>query len=222
MAKMSTKGLGIFLQTLDATLTPDNITAATNAKPVVVTPATIASFKAGDWVLIDGTNLPGIDGQLWEVANVTATTFELKCSDASAAAAPAAAGTAAPMKMGAAQPLIPWCIASFSRDTPAAETISVGTFCDPSAQVSGDAQAGSISFNAPLDPCDKSFQELQKAVSDGKERWAVVKFPGTNGAMVMKVELNSMSESMELNSAITFTGGGILKSNPQYRTCDCP
>ena len=223
MAKMSTKGLGILLETKSPTLTADVITGVTNAKPAVVTPTTIGSFKDGDWVLIKGTGFSSIDDSIWEVANTGATSFELKCSDASSEAAPSTTGNATPMTTsGGTAAFVPWCISSFSRDTPAAETISVGNFCDPSAQVSGDAQAGTISFNGPLDPCEKSFQELNTAISDGQERWAIVKFPGTNGELVMQVELNSVSESLELNSAVTFSGGGILKTTPVYRNCSCP
>jgi hypothetical protein len=219
---MSTKGLGILLETKTSTPSEDTIQAITAASPAVVTPATIVSFNDGDWVLITGTGLKELDDMIWEVANKTGTGFELKCSDTSTAGT-SATGKATPLAAsGASAVLVPWCISSFSRDTPAAETISVGNFCDPSAQVSGDAQAGSISFNGPLDPCDKSFQELNAAIADGKERWAIVKFPQNNGELVMKVELNSVSESMELNSAITFTGGGILKTSPTYRTCSCP
>ena len=74
MAKMSTKGLGILLETKSPTLTADVITAASNAAPCVITPTTIGSFKDGDWVLIQGTGFKEIDDKIWEVANTGPTT----------------------------------------------------------------------------------------------------------------------------------------------------
>jgi hypothetical protein len=223
--KFSTRGLKTYLQVPAVNLTPDTITNVTNAKPAVVTPTTIASFSDGQVVKIAGTGLPSLDGKYFLVAKIGASTFELQCSDASAEVAPATAGTATPYTTAGNTPaLVPFCINSLSRDVPAGEVISVATFCDPDAQVAGAAAgAGSLSWGGPIDFCDKGFQEMQKALADGTERILVVEFPQNIGKMIIPVEINSYSESMEMNAAATWSGGAVVKAKPTYLTCGgCP
>ena len=220
--KFSTRGLKIYLQDVTATLTADTITNVTNAKPAVVTPTTIASFHDGDIVKIDGTGFPSLDGKYFVVANVGGTTFELQCSDASGEAAAATKGNATPMTATGATPaLVGFCLDAFSRDGPAGDTISVATFCDETAQVSGSTSAGTLSWGGPIDFCDKGFQQMQQAMTDGKERLVIVEFPQSIGKMIIPVEINSYSEAFNLNSAATWTGGAIVKSAPTYCT-PCP
>jgi hypothetical protein len=57
------------------------ITGTTNATPVVVT-SNAHGFSNGNQVLISGTGIAALDGRFWQVAGVTANTFELAGSTA--------------------------------------------------------------------------------------------------------------------------------------------
>ena len=105
---------------------------------------------------------------------------------------------------------------------PAGETISVATFCDPEAQVAGaPAGAGTLSWGGPIDFCDAGFQQMQSWLEQGGEAILKVQFPGTIGAMYVPIEVNSYSDSFELNAAATWTGGAVVKAKPSYATA-CP
>ena len=221
--KFSTRGLKVFISVGSPAPTANPITSITNAKPAVVTPTTIANFANGDIVKITGTSKDSLDNKYFEVANKAGTTFELKCSDASKETAAATTGNATPYKASETGPdLVPFCIDSFSRERPAGEVISVATFCDPQANVAGEGTAGTISWGGPIDFCNKGFQEMMKAMEDGSERIVVLKFPNDIGSMVVPIEVNAYSESYNLNSAATFTGGAVAKTAPTLLTCECP
>lgn len=198
------------------------IAAELNGKQDATDTDTLVAIAAGAVVTVTELGGGTFSAVTATVAGTTASAgqFELKCSDASGEAAAATAGTAAVYKMGPTGPeLVPFCIDTISRDVPAGETISVATFCDPQAQVSGEPTAGTLSWGGPIDFCDLGFQEMQKALEDGVERLFVVKFPQDIGFMIVPIEINSYSESFGLNAAGTWTGGAVVKTKPTYRVC---
>ncbi len=221
--RLSTRDLGVYLQRLSVAVTADVITGVTNAAPAVVTPTTIGSFSDGDIVLITGTGMTSIDDKYWIVDNIDVATFELKCSDASGEAAAATAGAATPYKMGTdvADNLVPWCLNSLGLEQPAADTIDLSTFCDTESTV-GQPNDRTLSVGGPVDHCDLGHQEFVSAVDDGQKRLMAIQLPKNSGYVIFPVEMNQYSESYELNAAIVFTGGGIVKEPPSYSVCECP
>lgn len=211
--KFSTRGLRTYILKKNATSISTPLTGVTNAKPAVITPA----LTTGDVVKITGTGMPSLDGRVFEVG----AGGTLLGSDASAEPAAATNGTATEYDFAGGD-FAAFCINSLSRDVPAGETISVATFCDPEAQVAGaPSGAGTLSWGGPIDFCDDGFQEMQSWLDLGGEAVVVVQFPGTIGKMYIPVEINSYSDSFELNAAATWTGGAVVKAKPSYAVV-CP
>jgi len=220
MAKTSTRGLEIYLSQASKPAPADVLTSVTNAAPAVVTPATIGNYADGDVVLIESTGFTSLDDQMWTITNVTGTTFELQCSDTSAEAAPATAGTAKTYKMaGTGQNMAKWCLTSYSYDQPQAETIDLTTFCGTES-ASGSPQPATYSVAGFSDGCEAGFAEMMEALKDGNPRVLVIKKPTTPPAYVLQtVDVSSFSEAFELNAGISFTSGGTVKSGPFWRDC---
>jgi hypothetical protein len=151
---------------------------------------------------------------------VTGTTFELDCSDASAQAAASTTGVLKVYKMsGATTNLAKWCLTSYSYDQPQAETIDMSTFCGTES-ASGQPQPATYSVAGIVDECEEGMAEMMAALKDGKERLMVIKKPSEPPAYVFQtVDVSQYSESYELNSAITFTAGGAIKTGPWSLYC---
>jgi len=220
MAKFSTRNLKVYLDdaAVISTLSHPVISAVTAAKPAVVTVADETGFTAGDLVQVKGTGIAALDGKYFTVGtiNSVAHTIELLGSDNSGGSTVVAA-TAELQDLPQGRAFIPFCINTLSRDVPAGETISVATFCDPEASVAGAPQgAGTLSWGGPIDFSDAGFCAMHKALEDGKPRRIRVEFPDNIGSMIMDIEINSYSESFELNAAGSWTGGAVVKTKPQY------
>jgi len=220
MPKTSTRGLEIYLSQSAKPAPADVLMSVTNAKPAVVTPTTIANYTNGDVVLIEGTGLESLDDQMWVVANITASTFELECSDASTEAAAAASGTAKVYGMyGVHKNMAKWCLTSYSYDQPQAENIDLSTFCGTES-ASGTPQPASYSVAGYSDGCEEGFREMMAALKDGQPRLLAIKKPVEPPAYVFQmVDVSSFSESYELNAGVSFTSGGAIKSGPFWRDC---
>ena len=213
MAAFSTRGLRTYLLKKSAAAgSPTAITAVTAAKPAVVTPA----LTQGGYVKITGTGLGSIDNRVFKVGAGST----LLGSDASNEAGASASGSADEYTL--ATDFTGFCINSLARDVPAGETISTATFCNPDAQVAGaPAGAGTLTWGGPIDFCDLGFQEMQSWLDNGGEAVLVVEFPNNAGDMAVPIEINSYSESFELNAAGTWTGGAVVKAKPAYAP-NCP
>jgi len=220
MAKMTTRNLGIYLAQASKPAPADTATSVTNAAPAVVTPATIANYADGDIVMVDKTGFEELDGKYFPISNVTATTFELDCSDTSAQAAAATTGVLKVYKMtGATGNMAKWCLTSYSYDQPQAETIDMSTFCGTES-ASGQPQPASYSVAGIVDECEEGMAEMMAALKDGRERLMVIKKPSEPPAYVFQtVDVSQYSESYELNAPITFTSGGAIKSGPWSLYC---
>lgn len=121
----------------------------------------------------------------------------------------------------ATHPGVLFCINSISRDVTAGEAITVGTFCDPSAQVAGDQTAGTLSWGGPIDFCDPGYVEMHAALIDAQPHSIIIEFPAGIGHMIMDVDINSFAESFELNAAAVWTGGAVVRSAPEYFPAAC-
>lgn len=194
------------------------IAAMLNGKTDTGATVTLVAVAVGAVVTVTeagGANIATLTAVVAGTTPAAAGALTLACSDASGEAAPATKGTVTPYNLST--DFVPFCINSLSREVPAGEVISVATFCDPEAQVSGaPAGAGTLTWGGPINFSDAGFCEMQKAIADGKERAVVVEFPNGIGHMAIPAEINSYSESMELNAAATWTGGAIVKSKPSY------
>lgn len=209
MSKFSTKNSRVLVQSGDAVLTQDVVTAITAAKPAVVTPTTIGSFTDGDIVLIENSGMPSLDNRAFIVANLDATTFELCGSDATNDGAMNAAATATPLVIADDMVLACCNTIDFSPDTPA--TIDASTFCG-TEQLIGDATPGSMSLGGFVDTCDPGYLELRAAGETNAQRVVALEMPEGRGYIVAVAYINAPSESFAQSSAASYTAGGVLRS----------
>lgn len=224
MGAFSSKGLKVYISKAGTGApSPVTITNVTNAKPAVVTvgAADIASFTAGDLVLMNGTGIAALDGQYFPVGTVdgTAHTFPLIGSDASGASAPSTTGTVSNYEAS----MLEFCIATMEYAQTPGQAITVGTTCDPSAQIAGEPQAGTLSITGFTDLLSPGYLEFLQAVKDGQPRVIEVQYPPAanppNGASVIypSATASGYTNSIGVGQAVSFTGEFTLGTNPVLR-----
>lgn len=224
MGAFSSKGLKVYISKADSGAPAAVvITNVTNAKPAVVTvgAADIAQFEAGDLVRMAGTGIAALDGQIFPVGAVddVAFTFPLTGSDASGATAPSTTGTVSNIEGD----MLEFCVATMEYAQTPGQAISVGTTCDPSAQIAGEPQAGTLSITGFTDLLSPGYLEFLRAVSDGQERVIEVAYPPAayppNGATVIypSVTASGYTNSIGVGQAVSFTGEFTLGTNPVLR-----
>lgn len=224
MGAFSSKGLKVYISKGD-TGTPAavTLTSVTNAKPAVVTVGTadISKFKAGDLVKVAGTGIAALDGQIFPAGAIddTAFTFPLVGSDASGASAPSTTGTVTNIEAE----MLEFCVATLEYAQTPGQAISVGTTCDPSAQIAGEPQAGTLSVTGFTDFLSSGYMEFLKAIKDGKERVLQVEYPDAayppDGATMIypSVTASAYTETIGVGQAVGFTGEFTLGTNPVLR-----
>lgn len=219
MAAFSTKGMKIYLQKKPGSSpVPVSVTNVTNAKPAVVTVAAadIVKFKDGDLVQMAGTGMSALDGKQFIVDSVTTDTFTLLGSDASSAPAAATTGTVTNF----AADMVEFCLSSLEYSQEPAQAISVGTTCDPAAQLAGEPQAGSLSISGFEDYASAGFLEFLQAAEDGLPRTVMVQLPpsatpsGEGWILYPNATTSGISETFQVNAAAAFTGEFTLGSKP--------
>jgi len=222
MAAFSTKGLTVWLQKKPGSSpAPVTITSATNAKPSVVTVAAgdITDFKAGDVVMVAGTNLKALDGNTFVVGTITSNSFPLQGSDASGETAGATGGN---LTNYSTADMVEFCVSSIEYAQAAAQAINVGTTCDPTAQIAGEPQAGTVSVTGFQDYTKDGFLEFMRAVNDQLPRILQIKLPATataSGAgqiVFPSATATGFGETFTVGQAAGFTGEFTLGTKPLY------
>lgn len=224
MGAFSSKGLKVYLSKADSgTPAAVTLTNVTNAKPAVVTvgSADISKFNPGDLVKMAGTGIAALDGAIFPVGAVddVAFTFPLVGSDASGATAASTTGTVTNIEAE----MLEFCVATMEYAQTPGQAISVGTTCDPSAQIAGEPQAGTLSVTGFTDLLSPGYMEFLKAVQDGKERVLQVEYPDAayppDGATVIypSVTASGYTNSIGVGQAVSFTGEFTLGTNPVLR-----
>lgn len=224
MGAFSSKGLKVYISKGSAgTPVATVLTNVTNAKPAVVTvgSADIANFTAGDLVQINGTGIATLDGGYFPVGAVddVAFTFPLVGSDASSAPAASTTGTVSNYEAN----MLEFCVATMEYAQTPGQAITVGTTCDPSAQIAGEPQAGGLSITGFTDLLSPGYLEFLQAVKDGQPRVIEVQYPPAanppNGASVIypSATASGYTNSIGVGQAVAFTGEFTLGTNPVLR-----
>ena len=214
---VSTKGLSIYLHKGGVAATELVPTAISKAKPAVVTVAAVAGVIKGDVVKLDTTGFKELDGKTFVVGTVdaAANTFELIGADTTASTGVLGANPKAHVYKAADQ--IKLCLSSIDFSTEAGGSVSVGTFCDPSASIATPATtAGTVTLNGFIDKADTGYAELLKAAEDGVARMIEIVLPQDQGYIVAPVTLSSIGWQTPLEGAIGFTASGSLGSKPVH------
>lgn len=220
MAASSTKGVKICLVKDGATGTALTVTAVTKAKPAVLTVgAAAATMKTGDVVTLgaSATGLSEIDGKTWVVGATTATTIELLGSDTTGSTGTFADGSATTGYKDA--DMVCLCLSSLTFNPEEAQTISVATFCDPSASIPGAvAGAGTMDFGGYVDVTSNDYLELYKAIQQTSAKTYQVRIflPNSQGYIVFPATLATLNWDIPLEGAIAYSGTFALGSKPRH------
>lgn len=109
------------------------------------------------------------------------------------------------------------CLNSFSiqKDTPS--TISVGTYCDPTASLPASVvSAGSVSFGGYIDIDSGDYPALLQAEEDSAERILKITFPQNQGFVVAPMIVASLAYDIPLDGGLGYNGAGTLTSNSRH------
>jgi len=224
MGAFSSKGLKVYISKGSAGApVPVTLTNVTNSKPAVVTvgASSITAFTEGDLVFVNGTGIAALDGGYFPIGAIddTAYTFPLVGSDASSAPTASTTGTVTNYEAN----MLEFCVATMEYAQTPGQAITVGTTCDPSAQIAGEPQAGTLSITGFTDLLSPGYLEFLQAVKDGQPRVIEVQYPPSanppNGASVIypSVTASGYTNSIGVGQAVAFTGEFTLGTNPVLR-----
>ncbi len=204
------------------------ITSISNANPAVITfDASATGYKEGDIVSFAGTGKPELDGKSFVLGTVDSTTHTavLLGANLSKLSNPIATtdlGAAAAAHVFAATDEITLCLSSLgiSVDTPG--TVSVATYCDPTASLPASvSQAGTLSMGGYIDITDPGYALLLDAEIDGKTRILKIKLPD-NGFIVVPVTVSNVAFSLPIDGAVGFTANAVMGSKPRHVFSNTP
>lgn len=205
---MSSQGTKIYLS---APIVTETITAVTKAVPVVLSVANSVAV-VGDIVGVQGTGFASIDNKLWEVAAKTAASVTLK--DADTSSEPGAATATGKLLTGGA--LIEICVASLTRDSPAAATLDVTTLCDTERQQrTGMKNNGTWTAQGFYDSGSTGQERLQEAYDDGQQRLMQIDVPDQS-KILYYTQVNQFGESFAVDQPVQITTGGIVMGKVSY------
>lgn len=217
MPAKSTKGIAAYLSDGSAPLTL-NPTAITKAKPAVVTVADTSGLTEGAPVRMQNTGFPELDGKLFAVGAIdgVAHTFELVGSDTTASTATLGASPEAQVYVVA--DMVKLCLSELTWNPETPGTISVGTFCEPTATLPATATgAGTATLSGYVDVDDPGYAALLAAEQDGAERILEVVFPQDQGYLLAPITISSVTWTTPLEGGIGFTATGALGAKPVHR-----
>jgi hypothetical protein len=221
MAAKSSKGIKICITSatpaIATPIVPTAITAvaATGGQPAGVKIEAPTQPAVGEIVHFHDTGFSSLDGKSFAVTKLDTTTgFEIGnvvLDTGTLGAAPKIDHYVEATDMTCL------CLSSLSiaSDTPG--SISVGTFCDPTASIAESAtSAGTLSFAGYVDVTSKDYPALLAAVEDGKQRIVRIALPTGQGYIVAPVTFSSMTWDLPLSGGIGFNGSAALGSKPVH------
>jgi hypothetical protein len=215
MAASTSKGVTVCMTKTGSTGTAITVTAVSKAKPAEITATN--TLSDGDVVVFPtgATGFSEIDGKTWVVSGATGAKFSLVGSDTTGATATFAAGANTPKGYKAADMVcLCWSSLGFNPESP--QTISVGTFCDPSAQIASSVTgAGTVDFGGYVDITADDYKALVAAELDGGVHDFRITLPN-NGFIVFKGSISSLNVDVPLEGAVAYSGQITLSSKPRH------
>ena len=216
MAASTSRGVTIQMVKTGATPTAITVTAVSTASPAVVTATN--TLGPGDLIYFPpaSTGFPEIDGKRFVVSAATATEITLEGSSTVGTTGAFAAGADTP-KAYAKADMVTLCWSSLAFNPETTETIAVGTFCDPSAQIASSVTgAGTLDFGGYVDIAAADYKALVEAVDKKGAHEFVITLP-SNGHIVFNGELASLNVDVPLEGAITYSGQITLMTKPVHQ-----
>ena len=213
MSAQASTSIDIWLSTGSATSV--TMTAPpSNAKPSVVACST-TGIVDGDLLIPRSTSMGSLDNFPYVADDPGGSDLKLLGSDASADPV-GAAGTLDHYDATAVTKL---CLASLSMSATDPSTVSVATYCDPTASLpSTVVEAGQMSFTGFVDINSADYQALYDASLKMDQRYIkidLVKY-GQQGYLVAPVTVSAFSWDLPLEGAIGYQGTFVLGSKVRH------
>ena len=215
MTASTSKGVTIDMVKTASTGTALTVTAVTKANPANITAAN--TLVDGDIVVFPhgATGLKEIDGKRFIVTNASATDFDLLGCDTTASTDTFAAGADTPKAFGATD-MTRMCWSSLAFNPEAPQTISVGTFCDPSAQIASTVVgAGTVDFSGYVDTTAPDYLAMILAEADGGAHEFRIALPN-NGYIVFNASVSALNIDVPLEGAVAYSGSLTLLTKPHH------
>ncbi len=219
MTARNTKGVTVCVTkggTVPAPLVPTAIAAEALTNHASITVASTAGMKVGDLIKIPagGTGFSEIDGKVWTVAKVSTGSFTLAGTDLSATTSTLAATPSVTHYLNS--DMVCLCLSELKFNAEKGTTVSVGTFCDPSASIpSASTTAGTVDVGGYVDVKTPDYIEIVKAEADGLERIFRIMMP-SNGEIVFPAIVSSLGWDIPLDGAMAWTAQLALGSRPRH------
>ena len=215
MTAKSTRGVRIDMVTGTSgdSLTP---TAVTKAKPAVLSVTSATGINPNDILKFasNSTGMTELDGLPWIAGTVAGSTIPLPGSDLTGDSDVFAAGDPILVYQSTEMTRLCWSGMTFNPDTP--ETVSVGTYCDPTATIPGStASAGTLDFTGYVDIEEPDYPAMLVAYENGTEHIFRVTIPN-NGTLVFSGVISSLNLDIPINGATAYNGQIALSSRPRH------
>lgn len=144
------------------------VTAATKGATTALTVTN--TLAAGDVVQVTGSGWSSLDGKFGVVAAAPAPTATSVTVNIDTSAETVAFGANALANLLGPNSWLEACVAGFDIAGGAADSISVGTFCNSSAALAGAPAAANVTLTGFVDVNSTGYMELIKASDDGLPR----------------------------------------------------
>lgn len=215
MTAKSTRGVRIDMVTGGAglTLTP---TSVTKADPAILTVTDATGVNLNDILSFapDSTGLSELDGKTWVVELINGNEITLLGSNTANSNDVFAAGAGIEVFTSIDMTRLCWSSMTFNPDTP--ETVSVGTYCDPTATLPGStASAGTLDFTGYVDIEAADYPAMLEAWEDGTEQIFRVTLPN-NGVLMFNGVISALNLDIPIDGATAYTGQVALSSRPRH------
>jgi len=218
MAAVNSKGITICMTPAKAQTANDMTITAVADTAVVGAVATLITATpqpaVGDVVTFPvDLGFPNLNGKSFVVTKLTSTTgFEL--GQVTAGTGTLKAGSKASHYLDTE--LVCLCLNSLSINADTPGTVSVATYCDPTATLPASVvSAGTLSFGGYVDVSSKDYPALLAAVDDNKQRIIKIMLP-SNGYIIAPVTISQITWDLPLDGAVGFAGTASLGSKPRH------
>jgi hypothetical protein len=215
MARLSSQGSIIMISDNEAAEVSVNITAATKAKPCVLTiEAGAGAPVVGDIVVPRDTGWNTIEGTPFKVSVVAANAVTLEDSDSSREVADI--NTTAPAAKLDKPTFLELCRSNFTANSPAGATIDVTTLCDIAHRiVSGLPAIGTWNAAGFYDANDGALARARDYYRTGEECVVDVRLRDGTGWTFAGI-VNTFDVTLGVNAAVGNTVGGQIDGQVHF------
>ena len=201
MTAQSTEDVSIWITT--GTPTKDTVSSATKAAPSNVTVGSASeSYSDGDLVYIYETESDNLNGT-WCAGNASGTTFDALSSNTTNDTVTVGSGY---VDHYVQADLTKLCLSAININGTEPNTISVATFCEPTATIDSQVQeAGTLTMEGYVDVTSQDYPALYEAWQLGDERLIRIDLGPDQGWLVARGRVSSVNWSVPIDGAIAYT-----------------